>query len=113
MIEKLKLVTSMTRGKELLADALGDETGSSWPEAHFLGPLHPVLDWAADRALATLGRNQVFVVRGAVDVPTVLLAGHPDQPPWPGRGVGAPPPVSPIRLTQDSAWSPRTSRRLR
>jgi hypothetical protein len=75
VMEKLKLVTSLNRGRELLADALADETGSSWPEAHFLGPLHPVLDWAADRALATLGRNQVFVVRGAVDVPTVLLVG--------------------------------------
>ena len=39
------------------------------------GPLHPVLDWAADRALASLGRNEVFAVRGDVDAPTVLLLG--------------------------------------
>ena len=38
-------------------------------------PLHPVLDWAADRALAALGRNEVFAVRGVVDAPTVLLVG--------------------------------------
>lgn len=25
------------------------ETESNWPDVHFLGPLHPVLDWAADR----------------------------------------------------------------
>ena len=75
VMEKLKLVTSLTRGRDLLADALADESGSSWPEAHFLGPLHPVLDWAADRALASLGRNQVFIVRGSVDVPTVLMLG--------------------------------------
>ena len=72
---RLKLVTTRARGKALLADALADETGSSWPEAHFLGPLHPVIDWAADRALASLGRNQVFAVRGAVDHPTFLLLG--------------------------------------
>ena len=34
-----------------------------------------MLDWAADRALATLARNQVFVVRGDVEHPTVLLLG--------------------------------------
>ena len=70
-----KLVTSKERGKALLADALTDESDSSWPEAHYLGPLHPVIDWAADRAMASLGRNQVFAVRGDVDSPTVLLLG--------------------------------------
>ncbi len=34
-----------------------------------------MLDWAADRALATLGRNQVFAVRGDAQDPTVLLLG--------------------------------------
>ena len=34
-----------------------------------------MLDWAADRALASLGRNEVFAVRGDVDDPTVLLLG--------------------------------------
>jgi superfamily II DNA or RNA helicase len=75
VMEKFKLVTSKTRGKALLADALNDKLGSSWPEAHYLGPLHPVIDWAADRAMASLGRNQVFAVRGVVDHPTVLLLG--------------------------------------
>ena len=75
VIRDFKLVTSKDRGKELLADALADETGSSWPEAHYLGPLHPVIDWAADRALASLGRNQVFAVRGNVEHPTVVLLG--------------------------------------
>ena len=75
VMEKFKLVTSKVRGKALLADALSDKSGSSWPEAHYLGPLHPVIDWAADRAMASLGRNQVFAMRGAVDHPTVLLLG--------------------------------------
>jgi hypothetical protein len=58
-----------------LSAALSDKSGSSWPDAHYLGPLHPVLDWAADRALANLGRNEVFAVRGTVDAPTALLLG--------------------------------------
>ncbi|USQ79190.1 DEAD/DEAH box helicase [Ornithinimicrobium faecis] len=73
--DRFKLVTTKTRGKELLANALSDESDSTWPEAHFLGPLHPVLDWISDRALASLGRNEVFAVRGEVDTPSVLLLG--------------------------------------
>lgn len=73
--ERLVLATTLARGKDRLEQALCDETGSSWPDAHYLGPLHPVLDWASDRALAGLGRNQVFAVRGGVDDPTVLLLG--------------------------------------
>jgi hypothetical protein len=73
--EKLVLATTPVRGQERLAAALSDETSSSWPDAHYLGPLHPVLDWAADQALANLGRNEVFAVRGDVESPTVLLLG--------------------------------------
>lgn len=73
--ENLKLATSTQRGKTVLAAALSDRLGSQWPEAHYLGPLHPVLDWASDRALASLGRNQVFAIRGPVDEPTVALIG--------------------------------------
>ena len=73
--QTLKLATTVQRGKQLLADALTDETDSSWPEAHYLSPLHPVLEWAADRSLASLGRNEIFVVRGQVDYPTFVVLG--------------------------------------
>ena len=71
----LKLATSTERGQALLAAALQDDKSSSWPSAHYLGPLHPVLDWAGDRVLSALGRNEVFAVRGDVDSPNVLLLG--------------------------------------
>jgi superfamily II DNA or RNA helicase len=74
--ERLVLATTLARGKDRLAAALRDDNDSTWPDAHYLGPLHPVLDWASDRALAALGRNEVFAVRGAVDAPTVLLLGN-------------------------------------
>lgn len=73
--EQLVLATTATVGKASLASALSDDSDSSWPEAHYLSPLHPVLEWASDRALAKLGRNEVFAVRGDVDSPTVLLLG--------------------------------------
>ncbi|PSL08460.1 SNF2 family DNA or RNA helicase [Haloactinopolyspora alba] len=73
--EKLLLATTTARGSDRLAAALRDDSDSTWPDAHYLSPLHPVLDWAADRALATLGRNEVFAVRGTVDAPTILLSG--------------------------------------
>lgn len=75
VLHTIKLATTKSVARAQLRAALDDTHGSSWPEAHYLGPLHPVLDWAADRCLAKLSRNEIFVVRGAVDCPTVLLAG--------------------------------------
>lgn len=72
---RLRLATTATRGNEVLADALRDEHTSSWPAAHYLGPLHPVLDWASDRVLTALGRGEVFAVRGDSDTTSVLLLG--------------------------------------
>ncbi|WP_198415760.1 helicase-related protein [Cryobacterium glaciale] len=73
--ELFKLATTKGKGKALLAEALRGDDHTTWPEAHFLGPLHPVLDWVSDRALSTLARNQVFAVRADVEHPTVILVG--------------------------------------
>lgn len=73
--KRLRLATSTTKGQALMREALADSTSSSWPAAHFLGPLHPVLDWAGDRVLTELGRGEVFAVRGEVDAPGILLLG--------------------------------------
>ena len=74
---ELKLATNTAVGNAQLRAAREGKgvNDTTWPEAHYLGPLHPVLDWASDRALTALGRNQVFVIRGDVDAPTVLLMG--------------------------------------
>src|SRR5699024_3796754 len=70
-----RLATTKTQGqRELLAARSADST-SAWPEAHYLSPLHPVLDWAADRVLAGLERGTVYAVAGGVEHPTVLLQG--------------------------------------
>ncbi|MDO5727871.1 MAG: helicase-related protein, partial [Bowdeniella nasicola] len=72
--EELRLATSKAAGEKSLAHARRDED-TNWPAAHYLGPLHPVLDWAADRALAEMSHNEVLAVRGNVDAPTFLLLG--------------------------------------
>jgi ERCC4-related helicase len=74
--DHLKLAISEPIAQGLLHKAIDDNSSASlWPEAHYLGPLHPILEWASDRSLAKLGRNEVFAVRGDVDYPTVLLIG--------------------------------------
>lgn len=72
--EKLMLAVTPEAGSESLRRAGRAET-TQWPLAHYLSPLHPVLDWAVDRALARLGRNQVPVATAAVDAPTALVLG--------------------------------------
>ncbi|WIE84555.1 DEAD/DEAH box helicase [Curtobacterium sp. MCPF17_021] len=72
--ERLLLATTSIQGKAEVVNAINDKSSpSTWPHAHFLGPLHPVLDWAADSALSRLGRNRVYAVRGAVDHPVVVV----------------------------------------
>ncbi|PYY45744.1 SNF2-related protein [Curtobacterium sp. MCBD17_023] len=72
--ERLLLATTPIQGKAEVVNAINDKSSpSTWPHAHFLGPLHPVLDWAADSALSRLGRNRVYAVRGAVDHPVVVV----------------------------------------
>lgn len=74
--KSLTLATTGARANALLLEARNDKNSPSlWPEAHYLGPLHPILDWASDRALARLGHNEVFGIRGQVDYATVLLVG--------------------------------------
>ena len=57
VLERFSLATDETAAQAQLDRALTDDSDSSWPEAHYLSPLHPVLDWAADRALSKLSRN--------------------------------------------------------
>ncbi len=75
--QRLKLATSRQVGDAQLRAARQGKgiNNTTWPEAHYLGPLHPVLDWASDRALSALGRNQIFAIRGDVDSITVVLMG--------------------------------------
>jgi superfamily II DNA or RNA helicase len=48
---------------------------TSWPDALYLAPLHPVLDWAADRALAQFARDEAPVLAAPVDTPVFCVQG--------------------------------------
>ena len=71
--EHFQLATNHAVGDEILRKARTGHDGSTWPKAHFLGPLHPVTDWATDRALASLSAGQITAIEGDVPIPTVLL----------------------------------------
>ncbi|MGO3152731.1 MAG: helicase-related protein [Galactobacter sp.] len=75
---KLLFATTIEKGQQELDAArknATDKQSSTWPEALYLGPLHPVLEWAADSALVGLSENQVIAVRGNVDFPETLVLG--------------------------------------
>lgn len=73
VLEKVTLATSFARGQERLDAARTGGDGSTWPTAHFLGPLHPVTEWASDRALSTMSRREIPAATGEVSAPTVLI----------------------------------------
>lgn len=75
----LRLTSDPATAKAALDDAVNTkatlgETGTAWPEVHFLGPQHPVLDWAADKVLYRVGRNEAVALACDIDAPTVLVS---------------------------------------
>lgn len=53
-----------------------EASDSNWPEIGHLSPLHPFLDWLADKVLVAVGRNQAPVIAADVDVPTFCIQGQ-------------------------------------
>lgn len=45
----------------------------SWPDCLYLSPLHPVLDWAADRVLAAFARDEAPVLAAEVSEPVFCV----------------------------------------
>ena len=71
--DRLQLATDRNWADRLYQDARTSAT--LWPQGVYLGPLHPVLDWAGDRVLARLGRNEIPVVSADVPFATVAVVG--------------------------------------
>jgi ERCC4-related helicase len=69
------LTANRSLANALEAKASAGETGTAWPEVHFLGPQHPVLDWIADKVMYRLDRNEAPALPANVDAPTVLISG--------------------------------------
>lgn len=73
--ERILLATTKPRGNALLKAAREGDSEKSWPTATYLGPLHPVTGWAADRALSRMEQNQIFAFAGDTEELAVLLLG--------------------------------------
>lgn len=76
---RMRLTTDPATAQASLVAALEGEGkgdgGSAWPEVHYLGPQHPVLDWVADRILYRFGREEAPALVADVAAPTVLISG--------------------------------------
>ena len=80
LADRLRLTTDKAAANLSLKHALNavssnDSAGTAWPEIHFLGPQHPVLDWLADKLLYLVERNQAIAIPCNIDVPTFLMSG--------------------------------------
>lgn len=73
--QKVVLATTKAMGAAQLEAARSGDSEKTWPNAHYLGPLHPVTEWAVDRALSHLSHDTIPAFVGEVDAPTVLLMG--------------------------------------
>ncbi|MER6062437.1 DEAD/DEAH box helicase [Streptomyces sp. NPDC001792] len=76
---RMKLTFSREDAADSLKRAREDSDSSSlWPDAHYVGELHPVVEWITDKVLVQLGRQQAQVLQvdpRVAPVPVVLTQG--------------------------------------
>ncbi|KOV62864.1 DEAD/DEAH box helicase [Streptomyces sp. MMG1121] len=76
---RMKLTFSREDAADSLKRAREDSDSSSlWPDAHYVGELHPVVEWISDKVLVQLGRQQAQVLQvdpRVAPVPVVLTQG--------------------------------------
>ncbi|WP_407288162.1 SNF2-related protein [Streptomyces sp. BP-8] len=76
---RMKLTFSKKDAADSLKRAREDADSSSlWPDAHYVGELHPVMEWITDKVLVQLGRQQAPVIqvdRAHVPEPVFLTQG--------------------------------------
>jgi superfamily II DNA or RNA helicase len=74
VLERLRLTADREVALERLRLAR-ERSRSLWPDVLYLSSQHPVLDWATDKVLARLGRNEALVLVAEVASPTFLILG--------------------------------------
>jgi Helicase conserved C-terminal domain/SNF2-related domain len=52
-----------------------ERSSTQWPRVGFVSPVHPVLDWLTDKALASLRHDEAFVLAADVPAPCFLVQG--------------------------------------
>lgn len=75
----MKLTFSREDAADSLKRAREDSNSTSlWPDAHYVGELHPVVEWITDKVLVQLGRQQAQVLQvdpARASSPVVLTQG--------------------------------------
>ena len=62
--QRMRLTFSRVDAADSLKRAREDtSSGSLWPDAHYVGELHPVVEWITDKALMQLGRQRAPVLQ--------------------------------------------------
>lgn len=94
VLDRLRLTADPHRASAYLDEARNKhaeagETGTAWPEVHYLGPQHPVIDWLIDKTLYSFGRNEAPVIACGVSEPVICVqavwankAGEPIATQW-------------------------------
>ncbi|MEU0917222.1 DEAD/DEAH box helicase [Streptomyces cyaneofuscatus] len=76
---RMKLTFSREDAADSLKRAREDSNSTSlWPDAHYVGELHPVVEWITDKVLVQLGRQQAQVLQvdpARASSPVVLTQG--------------------------------------
>ncbi|MEU8995042.1 DEAD/DEAH box helicase [Streptomyces caniferus] len=76
---RMKLTFSRGNGADALKRARESKGSMSlWPDVHYVGELHPVIEWITDKVLVQFGRRQALVLqvdREQVPEPVFLMQG--------------------------------------
>ncbi|WP_353941183.1 DEAD/DEAH box helicase [Streptomyces sp. HUAS MG91] len=76
---RMKLTFSRENGADALKRARESKGSMSlWPDVHYVGELHPVIEWITDKVLVQFGRRQALVLqvdRERVPEPVFLMQG--------------------------------------
>lgn len=73
--ERLRLTADRAVAEHTLSQAR-ESSESIWPAIGFLSSQHPILDWAIDKVLVRVGRNEAPVLFADVDEPVVCIQGQ-------------------------------------
>ncbi len=74
IVDRFRLTADRAAAEARLERAR-NATDSSWPDVGHLSPLHPLMEWLADKVLAAVGRNEAPVIVADVEQPVFCVQG--------------------------------------
>ena len=102
IVDRFRLTADRAAAEARLERAR-NATDSSWPDIGHLSPLHPLMEWLADKVLAAVGRNEAPLIVADVPQPVFCVQGLY------ANGRGQPQLVEWLAITLNAETSPTTS----